>query len=360
MCTRCIRRPVVWTMLLWLLLTVSVSVLRSVTAQDSEEEIFPVYWLNLDRMTDRANLMAQHLDSLGFRYHKRISALTPKTCNLLMVDSSCLRVGFSEIAIVCSHVLGLYQALHDPSKEAQQSKYILFLEDDIRFRYKIDFKALIELAPKGFGSIQLMMSHRSHIEEQWNRYVNDAEIFTIRPRNSTVWSAQAILYNKDVIRPFINYAVALDRDGRMGFKLVNIFDYTKKGVSVVNPYRPAVASECLLSDMYLYAMSAPCYILNIPAINSAKLGINSTYHQTHVAYHVHGYTLIQRIHQDLRTGVQITPGFMTALPASTVSEDSEPDWEEIAESHPIPGTIVPKRNSIDKPDQFGRKSSKFD
>ena len=132
------------------------------------------------------------------------------------------------------------------------------------------------------------MSHKIHIKQHFERYsaspMNDKELFTYRPRNSTIWSAQAILYRKDAVRRFVESAVKKDHRGILGFKLLNSFDYHKfdtlhdnaEGVKgpiiervAVNPYRPTIPSECLFADMFLYSVAHPTFILNVPLLNSA-------------------------------------------------------------------------------------------
>ena len=77
----------------------------------------PIYWLNLDSMPDRAISISRHLTEYGFKYHRRITALTPKTCNLLMYECQCARVGINDIAILCSHLSALYIALNDNNQQ---------------------------------------------------------------------------------------------------------------------------------------------------------------------------------------------------------------------------------------------------
>jgi len=312
--------------------------------ESSKVHIVPVYWLNLDSMPERAASMSNHLKSQGIDYHKRVRGLTPESCNLLMYDCSCHRVSLNDIAILCSHVSGLYMALHDNSTYAANSKYFLMLEDDVRFRFRVDFNKLIELAPKGFGALQLMMSRKQNIESHWELYsshsnfTNTRKLFTYRPRNSTVWSAQAILYNKDAIRKFIASAVSYDRNGMIGYKLVNTFDMKKVPTShsnAVNKYNPAIYSDCIFADMFLYAMSHPTYILNVPFFNSAILGLNSSSHQAHVKHHVHGFSKLQEIQQSLLNGTFPLPSFMSPLSTTITEEKESIDWKEMADKNPI-------------------------
>lgn len=265
----------------------------------------PVYYINMDAHTARRDAIENHLAQLHVPYYRRIPALTSETCNLLMVESPCLRVNFLDVAIMCSHLQALHMALNDPDPLAQMSDYFLVLEDDVRFLWAIDFERLINQAPVGFGALQLMLSHRPHLEEVWERFMstNGDELFTYRPRNSSVWSAQAILYRKDAIRSFVDAAVVRDRRGRVGFKMVNSFQYDKllekpaarpkaplpSEVLTINPFRPVVACECLFADMFLYAMARPAFMSTLPLLNSAAQGMKSTIHQNHVAFHIHGF-----------------------------------------------------------------------
>lgn len=253
-------------------------------------------------------------------YHRRISGLTPQTCNLLMVESPCHRVNQMDIAIVCSHINALYHILHDTHPQARQSPYFLVLEDDVRFLWEVDLLELIRVAPKGFGALQLMMSHKLQIEHAWDLYngrrtdsvpdylgrlpsdviiEHNNPLFWYRPRNSTVWSAQAILYHRPAIERLVNRAVDRDRKGRLGFKLINSFDYVKYSPYKINPYKPSVACECLFADNFLYAVAQPAYILTVPLLNSGREGMNSSIHQDHVQYHVHGFSKIEEIYLEM-------------------------------------------------------------
>ena len=112
-----------------------------------------------------------------------------------------------------------------------------------------------------------------------------------------------------------------DRKGKRGFKLVNTFD-TKKSPSQIitggsyNKYRPAVFSDCIFADMFLYSMSSPTYILNVPFLNSASLGLNSSSHQAHVKHHIHGFGRVQEIQSMFKKGIYPLPPFLSPLESS--------------------------------------------
>jgi hypothetical protein len=276
-------------------------------------------------MPERAASLETHLREVNILNHKRIPGLTMETCNLLMYECACNRVSLSDIAILCSHVNALYAAVHDNSAIAARSKYFIILEDDVRFQFKVNFQALISVAPKGFGALQLMMSRKEDVDAQFQNYLSKKDtpppqdaLFTYRPRNSTVWSAQAILYDKKKVREFLQVAVVTDRRGKRGFKLVNTFDVKKSPAQSFNyggynKYRPSVYSDCIFADMFLYSMSSPTYILNIPFLNSASLGLNSSSHQAHVKHHIHGFGRIQEIQRMFKSKTYPLPSFLSLL-----------------------------------------------
>lgn len=309
----------------------------------------PVYWINLDGMTDRQISMTKHLEGYGIKYHQRIKGLTPKTCNLIMADSNCNRVSLSDIAIACSHVSALHTALNDPSEVAKNSKYFLVLEDDVRFKFNVDFEKLISAAPDDFGSLQLMMSHKVQIESAWGHYANSVpssspnrkpDYFIHRPRNSTVWSAQAVLYNKDVIRQFVERAVVQDKHGKLGFKLVTTADYERADTTKVNAFKPSVACGCLFADMFVYALAQPAYIATVPILNSGVQGVYSTYHQAHVVHHLQGFAKIQEIQGVMAENATMLPPFLTPLSGAGSSNlkggtEKVVDWFEVAKQYPV-------------------------
>jgi GR25 family glycosyltransferase involved in LPS biosynthesis len=325
----------------------------------------PVYWINLDFMKERRDSMTTHLNEVGFQNHKRITALTPQTCNLIMVDSNCNRVSTADVSIACSHVSAMHTALHDQAEAAKASKYFLVLEDDVRFKFKVDVEKLIASAPDDFGALQLMMSHKLQIEGAWNHYLwslNDskdghkrADYFIHRPRNSTVWSAQAVIYNKDIIRPFIERAVVADRNGLLGYKLVTSADYEKTNPAKINAYKPVIACACLFADMFVYAMAQPAYVLTVPFLNSAAQGVNSSYHQSHVVYHLQGFAKAQQIQNELAEDPALLPPFLTPLKAAQKETEQQlrgsphspaekaVDWVDVAKRNPAHGHGVPKR-----------------
>jgi GR25 family glycosyltransferase involved in LPS biosynthesis len=329
----------------------------------------PVYYINMDDLKDRARLMDEHLRELGFPDARRVSGLTAKTCNLLMLERSCKghkgRMGFEEIGILCSHINAIRIAVEDESPAARKSKYALILEDDVRFSFSVDFSRLIEQAPRDFGVLQLMTSHRDDFEVLWEQFTGAANLsseahahahlhkggdkektdkynhrlWTFRDRQSTVWSAQAYVINKDIYRGFISAAVKRDRQGKLGFKIIAQQDFNKKN-EIGNKYKPIVMSQCIFADMFIYSVGTPCYILNTPMFNGALVGHNSSYnlHQKHVAFHVRGFFEIYKAQQQLLAQSSL-PSFASPLPSTaikTAREGKAINWTQVLAIYPKP------------------------
>ncbi len=269
----------------------------------------PIYWINLDSDDKRSAEMKAHLENSGFHSHKRISALTPATANVILLEQECKRFSFSDVAILCSHMKAIHTALHDTSSVAKESLFALILEDDVRFQFNIDFDALLASAPLNFGVLQLMASYSDQITELWRSYDEDKSLWTFRARNGTVWSAQAYLINKDKYRPYIDSAVTVDREGKLGFKIAHSYDYTKSNRLRTSKFKPIIASFCIFADMFVYSAVSPAFVLNAPIFNSGLVGLNSSVHQTHVAHHVRGFALLQQAQRDMHYGVTPLPSF---------------------------------------------------
>ena len=338
----------------------------------------PIYYINMDDMPERARLMEVHLQELGLLgVSRRVAGLTTKTCNLIMVERMCKghkgRMGFEEIAILCSHVNAIRTAVLDPAPYAKSSRYALILEDDVRMSFRIDFGALVKQAPRDFGILQLMTSHVDDFETMWEKYANDTEagaapgivtsggnataslhvpsthlhhgaedhahlynhkLWTFRDRESTVWSAQAYLIDKEAFRGFVSAAVQPDRSGLLGFKLISQQDF-KRPNDRDNPYKPVIMSQCIFSDMFIYSVGQPAYILNAPIFNGAIVGHNSTYnlHQKHVAFHVRGFFEIHKAQRLMAASPRLLPSFLSPLPATS---EAPVDWPKVLQENPKP------------------------
>jgi hypothetical protein len=187
-------------------------------------------------------------------------------------------------------------AIYDTSMRG--SDYALIMEDDVRFKFDVNFTKLIESAPKDFGILQLLTSNVEALHKLWNSYTEfDSEKTTesrkiwtqsfwdsMTKDKKTVlfWSAQAYLINKRTIRPFIDDVVdswANSTGAHLSFKIINSFDPKRCLRSRLDP---CIVSNCLFSDSYIYAGGGPTYVLNFPLFNGDTLGYQSTIHQEQV------------------------------------------------------------------------------
>ena len=365
--------------------------LASASAKTPEGAV-PIYYINMDDMPHRAMLMDKHLEELGFSgVARRVAGLTTITCNLIMVERMCKghkgRMGFDEIAILCSHVSAIRMAVLDEAPHAKSSRYALILEDDVRMSFAINFAELVQQAPKDFGVLQLMTSHIDDFETLWEKFNNETlpvagpvlplgpgeanantitppaniskpnatvarpsahlhhgaedqehaynhRLWTFRDRESTVWSAQAYLIDKEAFRGFVDAAVRPDRTGRLGYKLISQQDFRRPNEKN-NPYKPVIMSQCIFSDMFIYSVGQPAYILNTPLFNGAIVGHNSTYnlHQKHVAFHVRGFYEIHKAQALMAAHPKLRPSFASPPPRTS---EAPIDWPKVLLDNPRP------------------------
>lgn len=56
------------------------------------------------------------------------------------------------------------------------SRFALIIEDDVKIPFDIDFQALTETAPKGFGILQLFNSNKVTMLHTWKQYINNRNV----------------------------------------------------------------------------------------------------------------------------------------------------------------------------------------
>lgn len=329
----------------------------------------PIYYINLDENVNRKYTLEKHLQEANLlSYSKRVQALTPETCNLILYESSCphRHVSNTEIAILCSHINAIATAVTDDSDIAITSDYALILEDDIRFKFSINFTELIESAITSngeFGILQLMMSLTDDIELHYHKWLyNSSNVWTARSIDSDaiMWSAQAYIINKSLVKPYIENVISKDRFGNVGYKLAAISNF-KKAHDFTSKYKPLVVSRCMYADVFIYSIGNPVYILNIPIFNSALTGCNSSLHQHHVPFHIHGFHTIQTIqasmldllkrnssqhHSSNLNSIVIIPKFIQ--PFNNLFSEIETNWTLAASINQRP--YIPNKKSLPRKD----------
>lgn len=252
------------------------------------------YWINLANHTVRKSFMERQLQEIGMSY-QRIDAVTPASLsyNVTKLVKPCKRNTDKDVAVILSHLTAIHSAIHDTTM--RDSDYALILEDDIRFKFDVDFAKLIESAPKGFGILQLVTSNVEAIHKLWDSFMRSEKSATrslwtpsywdtmTKDRKTVLfWSAQAYLIDKRVIRAFIDDVVdSWEGPGgtQLSFKIINSFSPNR---CVRTKEQPCIISNCLFSDSYIYAGGGPTHVLNFPLFNGDTLGYDSSIHQDQV------------------------------------------------------------------------------
>ena len=249
------------------------------------------------------------------------------------------KLELNEIAVVCSHINTLYESVFlDSSDYAKSHEFVLIMEDDARFHYQIDFKELISSVKKDFGMLQLLMSLSDDIIKAYGLYLNNKhQLWTERLPDSTVWSAQAYIVNKTAIKPILQHIIGYDRNNNVGFKLANTLNYDKKNqIDTINPFKPVVPSQCLFADMYLYSLTQPqpVFILTIPLLNGAGIGMNTTLHNEHVSFHAYGFMINQKIQTKFNQNINLLPNFVKIFKENRKFIEKQVNWTEISLNNP--------------------------
>jgi GR25 family glycosyltransferase involved in LPS biosynthesis len=288
----------------------------------------PVYFINMATDYNRLVYIKKLLKSSGFGYIKRIPAWIPRHVKqrvklnvtssiktpLSGIDYSAdadshpynLRsqkkdanavakfnelTQLKELGCISSHLFAMYTAITD--EKMKHIPYALIVEDDIRFELKVNWLQMIEIsAPRDWKILQVFTSNAVFSKKLWKDYqslvLNTLQNDTTetpsakqvpfssspllqwveRYSNSSLWSTQAYLINKEAMKSQILSIVSYHKhDQKYHLTLppppsfhCNV--YTSKNQCVL-PYR-------LVADIYLYTLFAPSYITRIPFCNGAK------------------------------------------------------------------------------------------
>lgn len=183
------------------------------------------------------------------------------------------------------------------------SRYALIIEDDVHFPFDIDFEALANTAPKGFGILQLFNSNLGSMETTWQRFVQNSNYLWVKRhpvKYLDFWSTCAYLIDRIAMKPVID-AIVTETNGWVQFKVIAGINSpcvpkqccesndTKAGIAIDSTGQntfylkpPCVyAPRGYQADHYLYAMTTT-YMLSIPLISNGQGGNESTFHQNHV------------------------------------------------------------------------------
>lgn len=162
-----------------------------------------VFWLNLERSTERRDFMTSQLNFYGLESKNRVNALTPHSIfipdelsssvecvsminqtlpnfpelhtpanttdprTILLSHCGRKKNRKREIAVTVSHLNTIRRAIYEGNAS---HPYALILEDDLQFAADIDFQDLIASAPANFGVLQLVTSNDYAVLELWRVY----------------------------------------------------------------------------------------------------------------------------------------------------------------------------------------------
>lgn len=335
-----------------------------------------VYFVNMDASVQRKTDMERHLKEVGLRSH-RVRGLTPKEIYIPPDIESTWRTAWcklqtdwippdklsdsynstsphhthsaymatlcgrgknkntpKELGCTTSHLVAMRKAIYSTTAK---SRYALIVEDDVYFPFDVDFEALVQSAPKGFGILQLFNSNQGSMQSTWEKYVSNNNNLWIKRhpvKYFDFWSTCAYLIDRVAMKPVID-AVVTEVNGWVQLKVI-------AGIS-----NPCVPKECCATgtgefsgndnlhfvvkppcvwaprgyqaDHFLYAM-APTYMLAVPVISNGLGGNTSTFHQNHVEmFHKKSFQKMRGYINEMLTSKVSPPAFMR--PACTKSMD---------------------------------------
>jgi hypothetical protein len=140
--------------------------------QPPKSEMLPVFYINLDKATGRQKYITEHLKERNFRNVHRVRAWTAQDVTERVEEkvsslSNMLAPDKQEIGCIASHLHAMFLAVNDTSNT---SPYAIIIEDDVRFPFAVDWKGMIESAPKDFAILQLTTSNSYKMSRLWDEY----------------------------------------------------------------------------------------------------------------------------------------------------------------------------------------------
>jgi GR25 family glycosyltransferase involved in LPS biosynthesis len=306
--------------------------------------LLDIYWINLDRSTQRRDFMNTVYDFYGLTdASQRFSALTPADiaipeelesapeCNLLkesdtlkelgrvndllpdpivrssksrrqkvLLTSHCARYSFNRklLATTLSHLLIIYQAVH----HHKSKKYALIMEDDLQPAMEIDFDRLIKSAPKDFGMLQLVSSHSESVEENWNHYREKRLRWRRRGHTDNNWCAGAYIVHKERLRPIISKLIRKVNDQLYMARVIAVgrncsqLSCCNPEVSIVPKLPCVLAPRGYEADNFIFNMHyGHSYVSCVPLFLSSAVGNRSTIHQEHVEVHTTAFERMKEL-----------------------------------------------------------------
>jgi GR25 family glycosyltransferase involved in LPS biosynthesis len=309
-------------------------------------DLLDIYWINLDRSTQRRDIMNSVYDFYGLsNSSQRFVALTPaeigipkglesaRQCNFLkenetwtelsrvrsvknhakrpkiLLTSHCARTSLNRniLATTLSHLLTIFQAVH----HHKGKKYALIMEDDFQPAMEIDFETLIQSAPEDFGILQLVSSHSESMEENWNHYREKGRNWRPSGDSDNNLCAGAYIVHKERLRPIISKLIRKVNDQLHTARLVAVnrncsqLSCCNPEVSIVPKLPCVLAPRGYEADNFIFNMYfGHSYVSCVPLFLNSAMGRRSTSHQEHVDGHT---TAFERMKELIDYMVHVDP-----------------------------------------------------
>jgi GR25 family glycosyltransferase involved in LPS biosynthesis len=279
----------------------------------------PVFYINLDRSEQRRIFMEDQFLHL-FRScpnFKRIRAQNHFDVRLVPVEVRVLIPPTShELGCICSHLLAIWHAVHDEVVDPE-NPFALILEDDIALQFDVDFRSIAKSAPDNFGILQLTTSNSVEVDRMWREFVStsgsnatlSSKLWREHSLSDGLWSTQAYLIQKAVVRRFINSVVKLNKRNvpAVTIKYPNRTKYcsSRSDHSCFLPFR-------MVADLYLYAAMTPVYTIRVPIFNGASVGVNTTIPTTGAKQDGarSNVAVVSGVIEDVKLNVSVLPYFI--------------------------------------------------
>jgi len=237
------------------------------------------YWINLDKSTERREFMENQFNTYKID-NERISAKTPNDLNEILENKPPFFCGYKEcadnkckncsieFATICSHLEAIKKGF------MSGSNYFIVCEDDVIFKFNIDFNKIISNFPKDFEIIQMMVISKGHLEYFYNSCFLKNTLFV----NYTPITPSAAFYlishkgAEKILEKFIN-------------KNTNKWDFTN-------------FDSIKVADVLIYQSINTC-VSTFP-LCSFNINFKSQIHDSHFQCHYDAYETINEIHKNYK------------------------------------------------------------
>ncbi len=214
-----------------------------------------IYYINLDKSTDRKEKMTKQLHKYNINKFKRINAVTPEKISKQykkLFSHVCRHQTEIEIACLMSHLKAIHTAY------INGDDYALILEDDVIINRMVHFNNILKTAPNDWEILQLHVLN-------YNIYDKDKDLWI--PYSTQNWSTAAYIINR---KGMIHVLSVVFRNFQKGFNNLQI------NWGSVSKLAPCVA------DFLIYNIAKTYSCNDLLFITPAK---ESTIHTSHLPIH---------------------------------------------------------------------------